>query len=149
MCDWPVSFSLCGVWMCFSLSPVWQLLRLSTELFRLLIYDFRPPLLSYVYSTHMWKLFQWLVMGNTFSASISPNQYACNNALEMSGRTLEPVKVREGWTKSKTSSSLTIPKWSFVIWPDVGVHICILVLHSKFRASLNSIVSPISKWNLA
>lgn len=58
----------------------------------------------------------------------------------MSGRTLAPVKVSKGWTKSKTSSSLTIPKWSFVIQLDIGVHACILVIHSKFQAALNYIV---------
>lgn len=66
----------------------------------------------------------------------------------MSGRTLAPEKVRKGWTKSKTSSSLTIPKWSFVVQLAIGVHACILVLHSKFQAAFNYIVRPISTGHL-
>lgn len=67
---------------------------------------------------------------------------------EMSGRTLALVKVSKGWTKSKTSSSLTIPKRSFVIQLDIGVYAYILVLHSRFQAALNYIVRLISKGNL-
>lgn len=104
-------FLLCGVWMWSSLSPGWQPLRLSTDVFWLLIYDFGPSLLSHVYTVHMWKLFQWFVTGNTVSASISPNQYASSNTTDMSGRTLASVKVSKGWTKSKPSSCLTIPEW--------------------------------------
>lgn len=111
MYERPVLFSLCGVWMYPSLSPVGWLLSLSTDLCWLLIYNFGPSLLSHVYTVHMWKLFQWFVMGNIVSASISPNQYASNNTTEMSGRKLAPGKISNDWTKSKASSGLTIPKW--------------------------------------
>lgn len=104
-------FLLCGVWRYPFLSPVWQLLGVSTDLCWLLIYSFGRSLSSCVYTVHMWKLFQWFVMGNIVSASISPNQYASNNTSEMCGRTLAPGKISKGWTKSKTSSGLTIPKW--------------------------------------
>lgn len=110
MYERPVLFLLCGVWMYPSLSPVRRLLSLSTDLCWLLIYNFGPSVLSHVYTVHMWKLFQWLSW-ETVSASISPNQYASNNTTEMSGRKLAPGKISKDWTKSKTSSGLTIPKW--------------------------------------